>query len=163
MDVSSIGRLAVDEFLTGKVDRVYMVYTNFINMVRQTPTVKQLLPLEIGAGEGRVVAFEEDLRGPSATYIYEPGETEILDEIVPRFTALQVFQAILESQASEHAARMVAMKNATDSATELVGALQLEFNKARQLSITNEMLDIAGGARSLNPGFGTSMNLNLPL
>lgn len=148
-DVSAIGRLAVEEFLSGDVDRVYLVYTDFITMVRQVPTVKQLLPLEIGIGEGRVMAFEEDRRGPSATYIYEPGETEILDEIVPRFTALQVFQAILESQASEHAARMVAMKNATDSATELVAALQLEYNNARQQSITNEMLDIAGGAEAL--------------
>lgn len=147
-DISAIGRLAVDEFMSGNVDRVYLVYTNYINMVRQVPIVKQLLPLEIGTGEDRVMAFGNAQQGPSATYIYEPGENEILDEIVPRFTALQVFQAILESQASEHAARMVAMKNATDSATELVSALQLEYNKARQQSITNEMLDIAGGAEA---------------
>jgi len=148
-DVSAIGRLAVDEFLSGNVDRVYLVYTDFINMVRQVPTLKQLLPLEVTGGEGRVEDFEETRTGIPAAYIYEPGETEILDEIVPRFTALQVFQAILESLASEHAARMVAMKNATDSATDLVDALQLEFNKARQQTITNEMLDIAGGAEAL--------------
>ena len=153
-DVSAIGRLAVDEFLTGNVDRVFLVYTDFVNMVRQIPTVKQLLPLELGAGEGRVEIFDDDRRSLAATYIYEPGETEILDEIVPRFTALQVFQAILESLASEHAARMVAMKNATDSATELVGALQLEFNKVRQQTITNEMLDIAGGAEALTQAAG---------
>jgi F-type H+-transporting ATPase subunit gamma len=147
-DVSAIGRLAVDEFLSGKVDRVYLVYTRFINMVRQIPTVKQLLPLEIEQGEGRVVAFETT-KSAHATYIYEPGETEILDEIVPRFTALQVYQAIMESLASEHAARMVAMKNATDSATELAGALQLEYNKARQQGITSEILDIVGGAEAL--------------
>ena len=88
-------------------------------------------------------------RAVHATYIYEPGETEILDEIVPRFTALQVYQAIMESLASEHAARMVAMKNATDSATELAGALQLEYNKARQQGITSEILDIVGGAEAL--------------
>jgi F-type H+-transporting ATPase subunit gamma len=69
--------------------------------------------------------------------------------VIPRFTALQVYQAILESSASEHAARMVAMKNATDSATELAGALQLDYNKVRQQTITNEMLDIAGGAEAL--------------
>jgi F-type H+-transporting ATPase subunit gamma len=147
-DVSAIGRLAVDEFLSGKVDRVYLVYTHFINMVRQVPAVKQLLPLEIEQGEGRVVAFETE-KSIHATYIYEPGETEILDQIVPRFTALQVYQAILESLASEHAARMVAMKNATDSATELAGALQLEYNKARQQGITSEILDIVGGAEAL--------------
>lgn len=86
---------------------------------------------------------------PVATYIYEPDQAEILDEIIPRFTALQVYQAIMESQASEHAARMVAMKNATDSATSLAAALQLEYNKVRQQLITNEILDIAGGAEAL--------------
>ena len=84
-----------------------------------------------------------------SSYIYEPGQTEILDEIVPRFTALQVYHAILESLASEHAARMVAMKNATDSATDLAAGLQLEYNKARQQGITSEMLDITGGAEAL--------------
>jgi len=148
VDVSAIGRLAVDEFLSGKVDRVYLVYTRFINMVRQAPTVKQLLPLEIEEGGGRVAVFETT-KTVNATYIYEPGENEILDEIVPRFTALQVYQAIMESLASEHAARMVAMKNATDSATELAGALQLEYNKARQQGITSEILDIVGGAEAL--------------
>jgi F-type H+-transporting ATPase subunit gamma len=147
-DVSAIGRLAVNEFLEGNADRVYLVYTDFINMVKQVPTVKQLLPLEIGLGEGRVVAFEQT-RKAAAAYIYEPGEEEILDEIVPRFTALQVYQAIMESLASEHAARMVAMKNATDSATELASALQLEYNKARQQGITGEILDIVGGVEAL--------------
>jgi F-type H+-transporting ATPase subunit gamma len=149
MDVSSIGRLAVNEFLGGKADEVYLVYTDFISMVRQNPAIKRLLPLQLGDGEKRVVDFERSEHGPAAAYIYEPDQTQILDEIVPRFTSLQVFQAILESQASEHAARMLAMKNATDSATALAGALQLEYNKARQQSITSEMLDIAGGAEAL--------------
>jgi F-type H+-transporting ATPase subunit gamma len=147
-DVSAIGRLAVDEFLSGRSDRVFLVYTDFINMVKQEPAIKQLLPLEIGAGEGRVEAFEPEKKA-SAAYIYEPSEEEILDEIVPRFTALQVYQAILESLASEHAARMVAMKNATDSATDLASALQLELNKARQQGITSEILDIVGGVEAL--------------
>jgi F-type H+-transporting ATPase subunit gamma len=147
-DVSAIGRLAVDEFLSEKADRVYLVYTDFINMVRQVPTVKQLLPLEIGVGEGRVLAFEQTKKA-AAAYIYEPSEEEILDEIVPRFTALQVYQAIMESLASEHAARMVAMKNATDSASELASVLQLEYNKARQQGITGEILDIVGGVEAL--------------
>jgi F-type H+-transporting ATPase subunit gamma len=148
-DVSAIGRIAVDEFLLGKADEVYLVYTDFINMVKQVPEVKKLLPLEITSGEGRVESFAHSGHGPAAAYIYEPGQGEILDEIVPRFTALQVYQAILESQASEHAARMVAMKNATDAAKELASVLQLEYNKSRQQSITNEMLDIAGGAEAL--------------
>jgi F-type H+-transporting ATPase subunit gamma len=148
-DVSAIGRMAVDEFLQGNADEVYLVYTDFISMVNQKPDIKKLLPLEIDSGEGRVVDFGANHHGPVATYIYEPGEAEILDEIVPRFTALQVYQAILESLASEHAARMIAMKNATDNATDLAGALQLQYNKARQQAITNEMLDIAGGAEAL--------------
>lgn len=148
-DVSAIGRIAVDEFLAERADEVYLVYTDFINMSRQVPTMKKLLPLEVGALEGRVVSFAQAERGLAASYIYEPGQAEILDEIVPRFTALQVYHAILESLASEHAARMVAMKNATDSATELAAALQLEYNKARQQGITSEMLDIAGGAEAL--------------
>lgn len=147
-DISAIGRLAVDEFMSGRVDRVYLVYTDFINMVKQNPTIKQLLPLEISSTEEHVMQLDTT-KIARATYIYEPGETEILDEIVPRFTALQVYQAVLESLASEHAARMVAMKNATDSATELASALQLEYNKARQQGITNEILDIVGGAEAL--------------
>lgn len=148
-DVSAIGRLAVDEFLAGHADEVYLVYTDFVNLVTQIPQVKKLLPLEV-SGDGRVVTFSGEHHGPTATYIYEPGQAEILDKIVPRFTALQVYQALLESLASEHAARMVAMKNATDNATELAGALQLQYNKVRQQTITNEMLDIAGGAEALS-------------
>jgi F-type H+-transporting ATPase subunit gamma len=119
-------------------------------MIRQVPTMKKLLPLEFETHEGLVEGeFHAPPKGPSAAYIYEPGQTEILDQIVPRFTALQVYQALLESIASEHAARMVAMKNATDNASELSGALTLEYNKIRQQGITNEMLDIAGGAEAL--------------
>ncbi len=148
-DVSAIGRLAVDEFLEGKADSVYLMYTDFVNMVRQDPINKKLLPLEIESAKGLVQEDFATNSGPSAAYVYEPGQTEILDEIVPRFTALQVYQATLESLASEHASRMVAMQNATDNATELAGLLQLEYNKARQLGITSDMLDIVGGAEAL--------------
>jgi F-type H+-transporting ATPase subunit gamma len=148
-DVSAIGKLAVDEFLKGKVDEVYLVYTTFISMVRQTPTTKKLLPLELHENEDRVMPVVIAEHKPTATYIYEPDQAEILDEIIPSFTALQVYQAIMESLASEHAARMVAMKNATDAATSLAAALQLEYNKVRQQLITNEILDIAGGAEAL--------------
>jgi len=148
-DVSAIGRIAVDEFLEGRMDVVYLVYTDFVNMARQVPTIKKLLPLEVEDSDERVQDYVPTERGLAAAYIYEPGESQILGEIVPRFTALQVYQAILESLASEHAARMVAMQNATDSATELAGILQLEYNKARQQTITNEILDIVGGAEAL--------------
>jgi len=146
-DVSAIGRLAVDEFLKGEVDEVFLAYTDFVNMVRQEPRIKKLLPLDLTDASGRVQDFAH--QHLSAAYIYEPSERELLDEIIPRFTALQVYQAIMESLASEHAARMVAMSNATDNAIELAGQLQLEYNKARQQTITNDLLDIAGGAEAL--------------
>jgi F-type H+-transporting ATPase subunit gamma len=147
-DVSAIGRIAVDEFLEGRMDEVYLVYTDYVNMARQVATIKKILPLEVEEGEERVQDYAPREKGLAAAYIYEPSESQILGEIVPRFTALQVYQAILESLASEHAARMVAMQNATDSATELAGILQLEYNKARQQTITNEILDIVGGAEA---------------
>ncbi len=148
-DVSAIGRLAVDEFLEGKVDEVYLVYTDFVTMTRQEPVIKRLLPLDVGGESAdRVEAYES--KHLSAAYIYEPEESEILDEIIPRFTALQVYQAILEGLASEHAARMIAMGNATDNAVELVGALQMDYNKVRQQTITGDLLDIAGGAEALS-------------
>jgi F-type H+-transporting ATPase subunit gamma len=148
MDVSAIGRLAVDEFLQGKVDEVLLVYTDFINMARQVVASKKLLPLEIDSGEGRIEPFEHKA-GPAAAYEYEPDQNEILEEIIPRFSALQVYQAILESLASEHAARMIAMRNATDNARELLGGLQLAYNKVRQQGITSDILDIVGGAEAL--------------
>lgn len=148
MDVAAIGRMIVQEFLEGRADEVYLVYTDFINMVKQETVMKKLLPLEVGGGE-RVEEYEAKA-GPAAAYIYEPGEREILDEIIPRFTGLQVYQAVLESQASEHAARMVAMRNATDSALDLVEQLKLAYNKVRQQTITNDILDIVGGANALS-------------
>jgi F-type H+-transporting ATPase subunit gamma len=147
-DVSSIGHLAVDEFRKGAADEVYLLYTDFINMGRQVATVKKILPLEL-EGQGRVMDYEHKPAGPTAAYEYEPDMRVILDEIIPRFTALQIYQAILESQASEHAARMIAMRNATDNAKELVGDLQLAYNKVRQQGITNDILDIVGGAEAL--------------
>ncbi|MDL1911299.1 ATP synthase F1 subunit gamma [Chloroflexi bacterium CFX6] len=147
--VSAIGRLVVDEYLEGNADEVYLIYTDFISMARQVATVKKLLPLVVATREGLVEDFGEHQAGPAAAYEYEPEQQEILDEMAPRFTALQIYQAVLESQASEHAARMIAMRNATENARELVGALQLAYNKVRQQAITNDILDIVGGAEAL--------------
>ena len=149
MDVSAIGHLAVEEFRKGNADEVYLVYTDFVTMTKQITTVKKLLPLELESA-GLVEDFNSKPTGPAAAYEYEPDMRVILDEIIPRFTALQVYQAILESQASEHAARMMAMRNATDNAKELVGGLQLAYNKVRQQAITNDILDIVGGAEALS-------------
>ena len=148
--ISAIGRLAVDEFEKGEADEVYLIYTDFVSMSRQVTTVKKLLPLALDDRQGMVENFgQNQFSMAAASYEYEPGQHEILDEMVPRFTALQVYQAILESQASEHAARMIAMRNATDNAKELGSALQLAYNKVRQQGITNDILDIVGGAEAL--------------
>ena len=147
--VSAIGRLAVNEFEKGDVDEVYLVYTDFVSMAKQVATVKKLLPLELEDNLGTVEPFGQDQVISTGAYEYEPGQHEILDEMIPRFTALQVYQAVLESQASEHAARMVAMRNATDNAKELTAELQLAYNKVRQQTITNDILDIVGGANAL--------------
>jgi len=146
-DVSAIGRLAVEDYLAGRTDQVFLAYTRFVNLLRQIPTTKLLLPLELDRPEARVTEFQPT-SGPAPAYIYEPGEEELIGQIVPRFTALQVFHAVMESLASEHAARMVAMQNATQNAVELGSALRLEYNKARQQAITSDMLDIVGGVEA---------------
>jgi len=147
-DVSAIGKLVVDEYLNESADQVYLAYTDFNNLLSQTPVVRKLLPLEVRYEK------EEDndlstTHASNSVFLYEPDENELLDAIVPRFIGVQVYQAILTSQASEHAARMVAMRNATDNANELLSDLQLQYNKFRQQLITNEMIDIAGGAEAL--------------
>jgi F-type H+-transporting ATPase subunit gamma len=152
-DVSPIARVAIQGFTSGEFDVIYLVYANFVNTLIQRPAVKRLLPIKTTDLEtqamGEHVAGALDGHVGVTDYIYEPSPRAILDEIVPRFTELQIYQAILESLASEHSARMVAMRNATDSALDLVGNLTLHYNKARQQGITNELLDIAGGAEAL--------------
>lgn len=148
MDVSPIGRMVIGEFLQDEADEVFLIYTDFINMSRQVTTIKRVLPMEL-KGESRVQNFENHPASPRAVYEYEPDQRELLDQIIPRFTALQVYQAILESLASEHAARMMAMHSATENAKDLAGAYQLEYNKVRQQAITNDILDIVGGAEAL--------------
>jgi len=153
-DVAPIARMAIDEFLSGKVDDVYIAYTDFINMLTQRPVVLGWLPL-IPHEISDTVASEYVKDVPAVTsgqsdYEFEPDATAILDEIVPRFTELQLYQALLESQASEHAARMVAMRNASDNASQLTSDLTLVYNKARQAAITSEILDIVGGAEALS-------------
>lgn len=146
LDVSAIGHLAVEEFLSGNVDQVYLSYTDFHSMMRQETISRKLLPLEVEASQEKI----SPIHALTGVYSYEPDASDLLSEIVPRFVAIQVFQAILSSQASEHAARMIAMRNATDNALDLVDILRLDYNKARQQAITNDMLDIASGAEALS-------------
>jgi F-type H+-transporting ATPase subunit gamma len=140
LDIGPIAKIAIQEFLAGRVDQVEIAYTDFVNVIVQKPQVKQLLPIETP---------KERNEGGGAVYLYEPSPEVILDSILPRFTELQIYQALLESVASEHSARMVAMRNATENAHELIDSLTLVMNKARQWNITREMLDIVGGAESL--------------
>jgi len=154
-NISPIGRMAVEEFLSARADEVYLGYTDYVNTLRQEPRFKLLLPLKPEGQEAqeatghRTAQLAASAKGPAAAYIYEPSQEGLLDVIVPRFTELQVYQSILEAQASEHSARMVAMRNATDSAKDLLGSLQIQYNKARQLSITSDLLDIVGGVEAL--------------
>jgi F-type H+-transporting ATPase subunit gamma len=156
-DVSAIARTAIDEFLEGRVDEVYVARTDFVNMLVQKPIIQRLLPLcpsdwacfDEEESQAMMEYIVDVQPVPISEYIYEPDVSAILDAVLPRFTELQVYQAVLEAQASEHAARMVAMRNATDNAAVLVEDLTLEYNKARQRAITRELLDIAGGAEAL--------------
>lgn len=145
-DVSPIGRIAIDDYLSRAADQVHLVYTDYVNLLTQIPRRKKLLPLEVPAAEDEA---ERKPAGIPAAYIYEPSAAELVDAIVPRLTSLQIFQAVLESMASEHAARMVAMRNATENARELGAALRLTYNKARQQGITSDILDIVGGVEAL--------------
>jgi F-type H+-transporting ATPase subunit gamma len=151
IDVAPIARIALDGFLTGDFDEVHLAYTDFINTLTQEPTIRLLLPIRPGSVESKVMSeyLTPSLRSGATDYIYEPSPTVLLDTILPRFTELQIYQALLEALASEHSARMVAMRNATENANELIGDLTLTYNRARQDSITKEMLDIAGGAEAL--------------
>ncbi len=151
VDISPIARIAIDGFLAGDFDEVYLAYTDFINTLTQDPTVRSLLPLRPGSVESKVMSeyLDQETTMVTTEYLYEPDPETLLDTILPRFTELQIYQAVLEAIASEHSARMVAMRNATENANELVDDLTLTYNKARQSAITSEMLDIAGGAEAL--------------
>jgi F-type H+-transporting ATPase subunit gamma len=153
LDISAMARAVTEDYLSGTVDEVFIAYTDFVNLVTRRPTVKQLLPLRPLDFDGMAVSEyvkTVDLRGVSErVYLYEPKPAMLLDVIVPRFTQLQIYQSVLEALASEHSARMVAMNNATDNAAELIEILTLDRNKARQASITSEILDIVGGAEAL--------------
>jgi len=135
LDTLPISRLIIDDYTNGFVDMVYLVYAQFVSTMTQRPVLQQLLPVK-----------PADLpEVQNVEYIYEPDHATVLGELLPRFMEMQVYHAILESIASEQSARMVAMRNATDNADELIQDLTLIYNKARQESITNELLDLSGG------------------
>ena len=130
-------KVMLDAFTEGKVDRVYLVYNRFINTMTQKASFDQLLPLP--AAEKQVASHDWD-------YLYEPDAATVLEHVITRYIESLVYQAVLENVASEHAARMVAMKAASDNANKMIGTLQLVYNKARQAAITQEISEIVGGA-----------------
>lgn len=140
-DVRPIVQVAMDEFLSGEVDAVHVVYSQFVNTLTQKPIVVQLLPIE---------RPETEVSGGGGTedYIFEPSPEVVLNAILPRYVEVQVYQAVLENIASFYSAQMVAMRNASDNAKELVSDLDLAFNKARQAQITNEVAEISAGANA---------------
>ena len=142
-DIRPIARIIMDDFLSGKVDKVIIGYQRFVNAAIQRPTTLQLLPIEAPeAAEGTDAAANVE-------FIIEPSPAALLDTLLPRFVEMQVYAAILEARASEQSARMVAMRQATDAANDMASDLTLAYNKARQESITAELLDLVGGVAAL--------------
>ena len=131
----------LDAYADGKIDRLYMVSNEFVNTMTQNPTVEQLLPLP---------AEDDDSMKHHWDYIYEPEARDLLDGLLTRYIESQVYQAVVENAACEQAARMLAMKNATDNAGDLIDELQLVYNKARQAAITQELSEIVSGAAAIS-------------
>lgn len=140
-NVSVIAEYAMNAFLDKKFDKVVVIYNSFINAASQEVKEEQLLP---------IVPTEQKENTQAGDYIFEPSKEEIVDELIPKSLKIQLFKALLDSNASEHGARMTAMHKATDNAKELQRSLKLSYNKARQAAITNEILEIVGGAEALN-------------
>jgi F-type H+-transporting ATPase subunit gamma len=138
-DVLPLARLITDDYLAGKWNRIDIVYSRFISTLTQRPTMDELLP----------ITPREDTAGiPGNQFIFEPDPGTVLERLLPRYVATRLFQAVLESKASEESSRMVAMKNATENAEELIEDLTLAYNKVRQSNITREMIEIASGAQA---------------
>ncbi len=147
VDARTAGKECINLFLDGKVDEVHLLYGRFVNVVTQKPTFKKLIPISAtDLSEGEV---EEEESGPKATYIYEPAPEEILSILMPMFVNVQIMAAMLETACSEQAARMTAMDNASRACADMIQELTLAYNKARQASITAELMDIVGGAEAL--------------
>ncbi|MBI2916399.1 MAG: ATP synthase F1 subunit gamma [Chloroflexi bacterium] len=137
-DIHPIAHLIIEDYIQKAVDRVYLVYPQFVSTAVQRPAVQTLLPVE-----------PAHLEHVGAEYIWEPESPLVLAALLPRYIEMQLYHAYLEEVASEQSARMVAMRNATDNANEIVGELTLAYNKARQEAITKELLDVVGGAAAL--------------
>ncbi len=148
IDLSAAGYLVVNEFLMGEYDQVYLAYTRFVNMTHQDQIVRKLLPLDVRYESEK--SLDNVTHQSKLIFEYEPNQIELLDEIIPRFTAWQIYAGVLSAHASEHAQRRMAMHNAKSNARELINGLELEYNKVRQRTITNDILDVTGGTEMFN-------------
>ncbi|HEY2102314.1 MAG TPA: ATP synthase F1 subunit gamma [Chthoniobacterales bacterium] len=146
VETKPIANFAIEKFLAGEVDKVSVLFTHFINTINQRPTAETLLPIspfDLGKEQ------KQNGTDPMLGYIFEPTAEQVLDAMLPYYIQYQVYQMILDARASEHSARMVAMKNATDNALQFIKDLTLEYNKMRQASITTELLEIATAQMAL--------------
>ena len=134
-----------NKFINGEVDKVFVIYNEFINVIRQEVRVEQLLPIN-----PKVLTEDNSKPSSRVSYIFEPNEKEIMDVLLPKLLNISLWRTLLESNAAENASRMMAMDNATTNANDLVSELNLKYNKERQAAITTEMLEIVGGAEALN-------------
>jgi F-type H+-transporting ATPase subunit gamma len=141
-DLLGVVKVMLDAFYNGELDALHIVYNEFVNTMTQTPMMKQLLPLPKGDADTSTLLHHWD-------YIYEPDAKELLDALLERYIELQIYQAVVENIACEQAAKMIAMKNATDNAGDLIKEFQLAYNKARQAAITQELAEIVGGAAAI--------------
>ena len=140
-DLRPVVDIAIDDFTRGKVDAVYIGSTRFVNTLNQRPQMQQLLPITL--------EFDDEAEEAIRDFIFEPSREAVLEALLPRYVEIQIYQAMLDALASEHSARMVAMRNATENANELLDDLTLTYNKARQTQITAEVSEIAAGALAL--------------
>jgi F-type H+-transporting ATPase subunit gamma len=145
-EAREITQVVREEFETERVDQVFMLYTRFYTPMTQRPTDAQLLPIQPPESEG---GLPTDAQGETEDYLFEPAADDLLRALLPRYLEGQVYQALLESLASEHGARMTAMSSATDNAGKMITTLTLQLNRARQAGITREISEIVGGAEAL--------------
>jgi F-type H+-transporting ATPase subunit gamma len=157
-EIWPLSQMITKDYLAGKYDRVVLIYTDFISALRQMPRLKQILPLEpvadmllgqVGNQENKKTRKQENKDMEGTEYLFEPSPKLILNELLPRLLEVQIYQALLESNASEHSARMLAMRNASDAASDMINELTLAYNQARQAVITREIAEIAGGKAAL--------------
>lgn len=143
-DISFVNKMTagfIQRFMAGEIDEVYVLFSRFLSMARQEPTLLKLIPIEPPKQEGAEAA--------KVDYLYEPSSEQLLVDLLPKHISVQILNAFLQQETSEHAARMAAMDNATKNCSELIGSLTLIYNKARQAAITAELMDIVGGAEAL--------------